>query len=183
MSQLDTATNGALVWPPNMFYMGDVSRVANELRFRSGQHLPIYSIHRIVEICFPGIVITGRSLPSGVNAIVAKAEDGSAVVYRRGISSADQRFAIATGLAHLCFADAPDSHRDRNFSNEARAEQFAAELLVPADEIRPLIEILPSHTDEDETYLDQVDKIASTFHVPAWVIDKRIRDLERYVMS
>lgn len=158
------------------------SEIAEEMRRRAGQDEPAFSTRAIVDACFPDAIVTGRELPVGVQDMVTLTERGPLIVYRRGIAAADQRFAIAHAVAHLMF-DLVDGARPAfdNAEVEARADDFALELLAPLAELEPYVGRFPDEGTEveRELYLDQVDEIASHFNVPAWVIDKQIRRLPR----
>lgn len=155
--------------------------VAADLRRRAGQLEPSFSTRAIIEECFPDALVTGRALPPGVLEMVSQTSAGPVIVYRRDLPTAVQRFAIAHALAHLIF-DGPETACRVGFVGdpeaEARADAFAAELLVPLAELRPYIGRGPSNdADEHELYLDMVDEISSHFHVASSVIDKRIHEL------
>lgn len=111
---------------------------------------------------------------------------GPLILYRRDLPVGAQRFAIAHGIAHLIF----DFVNDKSIAPlndpfvEKRADDFAAELLVPLSELAPMVSRWPEGTEVDpdvdrEIYLDQVDEIASCFNVPPLVIDGQIRKLPR----
>lgn len=163
---------------------GDTLRmIAEAFRVRAEQTEPAFSTSKIIECCFPDAVVTGRSLPPGVHEIVTVTGDGPLIMYQRGLPTPDQRFAIAHAIGHLVF----DFRHGRSLaplndeSVEARADEFAAELLVPLDELAPYVGRFPAPDDPvaHELYLDQVDQIASHFHVPARVVDQQIRKLPR----
>lgn len=111
-------------------------------------------------------------------------EDGPLIMYRRDLSTADRRFAIAHALAHLLFDfDALGVAPGRPFDavREARADAFALELLAPHSRMMRHVVFWPldDRGDDREAYMDQVDHIAAAFHVPSGQIDQRIRALER----
>ena len=153
---------------------------AAELRSRSGQYEPAFSTRLIIDECFPDVLVTGSALEPGIDELVSSTPQGPIILYRRGLATPDQRFAIAHGLAHLIFDGNNGICRPGYVGDperELRADRFAAELLVPLVELRPYVGRRPStNRTEHELYLDMVDEIASHFHVPAWVVDQRIRE-------
>ncbi|MGN6105447.1 MAG: ImmA/IrrE family metallo-endopeptidase [Kofleriaceae bacterium] len=159
-------------------------QIAASLRRRAGQHSLPFSTTMIVAACFEGAAVTGRHLPPDVDEAVTVTEDGPLIVYRRGLPTADQRFAIAHAVAHLLFdlddeANACAVGRAGAVDCEDRADRFAAELLAPLSHVAELVRCWPSaDPHEHEAYLDHVDQLASMFHVPSTVIDRRIRQLE-----
>lgn len=165
--------------------MLDLEQIASDIRFRAAEHRPSFSTERLVETCFPGTLVTGHSLPAGVHEAVQHTPRGVVIVYRRGLPSGAQRFAVAHALAHLLF-DADTSnvehHADDTEDQEERADAFAAELLAPLLEVRRRVVRRPEHgrlADEHGLYQDQADRLASRFGVPAEVIDQQIRKLAR----
>jgi hypothetical protein len=165
-----------------------ITRIAESLRRRSGQSTPYYSTRQIIDACYPGTLVTGRRLPASCHELTVVDEHAfrshhapHAIVYRRDLPIPDQRLAIAHGLAHVIF-DGPHGFdcADRNHPREVRCDRFAAELLVPLIDLPEFVSVGPSkNPDENETYLDQVDQIASHFHVTSRLIDQRIRELRR----
>ena len=156
--------------------------VAANLRRRSGQIEPAFSTRQIIEACFPDTLVTGGSLPPGIDEMVSRRADGPVIIYARSLPGPCQRFAIAHALAHLLFDNSSARVRPGCLgipANEERADAFAAELLAPLDELAPYVGCGPSRDPEEhEIYLDQVDEIASHFALPAHVIDSRIRLLQ-----
>jgi Zn-dependent peptidase ImmA (M78 family) len=156
---------------------------AADLRMRAGQHEPAYSTRKIIGACFPDVMVTGGTLPDGVDEMVSRRPEGAVIVYSRAISGPAQRFAIAHALAHLLFDD--DRARARPGCLglpfvERRADCFARELLAPLVELAPYVGRWPSADPvEHELYLDMVDEIASHFVLPASVIQERIRELQQ----
>jgi Zn-dependent peptidase ImmA (M78 family) len=155
--------------------------VAEDLRRRSGQKEPAFSTQQIVSACFPGALVTGHSLPPSIDEAVSRTPDGIVILYRRGMSTAEQRYAIAHALGHLIF-DGPEAACSVGSAGitecEARCDRFADELLAPLERLREFVTLVPPvGSDQEAVYLDQVDQIASHFHVPAGVIDRRIREL------
>jgi Zn-dependent peptidase ImmA (M78 family) len=154
--------------------------VACELRSRAKQSAPAFSTSQIIAMAFPEVLVTGYDLPTGIDEAVSRMSRGPVLLYRRGISTAEQRIAIAHGLAHLIFDDDAPCERGRAGTpmRERRADAFAAELLVPLDELAKVLRVMPSKDrDEQQLYLDHVDYLASMFKVPAVIIRKRIREL------
>jgi Zn-dependent peptidase ImmA (M78 family) len=160
-------------------------QAAAELRQRSGQTEPAYSTRVIVEECFPDALVTGRTLPPGVLEAVARTPTGPVILYARGLSPAEQRYAIAHAIGHLLFDGErafrqPGQPRDPRV--ERRADAFADELLIPLAELEPYVGRWPSRNQSaHELYLDQVDEIASHFKVLSGVVDRRIRQLRSLV--
>lgn len=157
-----------------------MSDVARNLRERARQGNPAFSTNQIIAMAFPEVLVTGCSLPNGIDEAVSRMTNGPVLLYRRGLSTSEQRMAIAHGLAHLIYDDDAPCSRGRSGSpaRERRADAFAAELLVPLDELVKVLTVLPSKDpDEQQLYLDHVDYLASMFQVPAQVIRKRIREL------
>lgn len=153
---------------------------AAALRRCARQVIPPYSTKRIIEACFPRIVVAGARLPIGVDEVVQPRSDGHIIVYARTLSVPEQRIAICHGLAHLIFDDDAAGLRPGCSGvreSEERADKFAIELLAPLAELQTIVRRIPSRDpDEHEIYLDHVDEIASRFSVPAAVIDSRIRE-------
>ncbi len=156
---------------------------AADLRRRANQVEPAFSTRQIIDACFPDVLVTGSQLEPGIDELVSSTPQGPVILYRRGLSTPDQRFAIAHGLAHLIFDGNKGVCRPGYVGDperESRADLFAAELLVPLGNLAPYIGRQPSENAvEQELYLDMVDEIASHFHAPAWVIDQRIREVLR----
>lgn len=163
-----------------------IATIADSLRRRSEQIEPAFSTRQIIDVCFPGTFVTGRSLPNGVDDIVRIDEAAfrshrapHVIVYRRDMPTAEQRYAIAHALGHIIFDGA--AHQGCaafNAERELRCDRFADELLVPLEELRPYVCAEPSGDRErQETYLDMVDQIASHFHAPTSCIERRIREL------
>jgi Zn-dependent peptidase ImmA (M78 family) len=158
-----------------------IREVAAELRIKAGQSRPAYSTRAIIDKCFPGTLVTGRVLPQGILEIVSRTSEGPVIIYSRHLAGPRQRYAIAHAMAHLLF-DSADSACRPQFTGESaveeRADRFADELLVPLACLKPLVTrhppLRPDGPDH-ELYLDAVDEISSVFHVPSYVIDRRIR--------
>jgi Zn-dependent peptidase ImmA (M78 family) len=163
----------------------DVAVVADALRSHAGQVVPPFNAYGIIEARWPTAVITGRELPIGIDEVVSITEDGALIIYGRSLSTAERRFAIAHAMAHLMFDLAGNPRRGVIIEpeREARADRFAQELLVPDRVLMRHLAMWPSDCLDREMYLDQVDHIAATFHVPPDVIDKRIRELETVAKS
>jgi Zn-dependent peptidase ImmA (M78 family) len=164
-----------------------IASIAASLRRRAQQVEPAYSTRQIIDACFPGTFVTGRVIPAhGVHDLVAVDEKAfrshrapHLIVYRRGLSTGEQRYAIAHALGHIIFDGA--NHEgcvDFNRERELRCDRFADELLVPLEELRPYVGAWPTEDPvKYEVFLDMVDQIASHFHVPAAVIMKQISRL------
>jgi Zn-dependent peptidase ImmA (M78 family) len=163
--------------------------IAASLRRRADQLEPAFSTRQIIDSCFPGTVVTGRSLPRGVHDLVCV--DAGAfrshraphvIMYARDLPTADQRYAIAHALAHIIFDGGQADCGARNSDRELRCDRFADALLCPLDRLDEYVCAFPSKEIEAQgIYLDQVDQIASHFHVPQRVVDLRIRELPRFV--
>jgi len=159
--------------------MVEVAVVAEALRSYAGQVVPPFNVYRIIEARWPDAVITGRDLPDGIEEILCLAKDRILIVYARSLSTADRRFAIAHAIGHLVFDADECRHCGRvvvDPAREIRADDFARELLVPDRALLNRVVMWPPEDDGDhDFYLDQVDMIASGFHVPPHLIDQRIR--------
>lgn len=159
--------------------MAPLAEVAADLRHRADQIEPSFCAQRIIAVAFPDAIVTGHALPPGIDEAVSRTPDGIVILYRRDMSTAEQRFAICHALGHLLFDGVDAACRPGRVGireSEERADAFAAELLVPLSELEALVTHRPGECSE-QIYLDQVDVLASFFHVPAWVVDKRIREL------
>ncbi len=163
-----------------------LASVAASLRRRADQVEPSYSTMQIIEACFPGTLVTGRTLADDTDELVAVDRRAfrthkapHRIFYNRSRSTAEQRYAIAHALGHIVF-DGPRRRGQRECpQRELRCDRFADELLVPLVELRPYVCAAPSaDPDKHETYLDMVDQIASHFHVLATIIKRRIADLK-----
>lgn len=162
-------------------HLSTLVEIAAELRHKAKQTEPAFSTQQIVATCFPDAVVTGHPLPPDIDEVVSRTREGIVILYRRGMSTGEQRVAIAHGMAHLLFDGAESAcvpGRPGVEDVERRADAFAAELLVPLAELRPHVSVMPG-AGEESIYLDQVDLVASFFHVPAALIDRRIRELAR----
>lgn len=162
-----------------------IAAIAASLRRRAEQIEPAYSTMQIIEACFPGTIVTGRRMPDEFDELVdvdARAfrshKAPHRIYYNRARSTGEQRYAIAHALGHIIF-DGPRRRGQREDPRrELRCDRFADELLVPLIELSPYVCAWPSeNADEHEAYLDMVDMIASQFHVPASVIERRISHL------
>lgn len=161
---------------------GDLVATAVRLREVAGQVEPAFSTRQIIEACFPDAAVTGRHLPPGIEEMVTRTSEGPLIVYSRTLHPPRQRFVIAHAIAHLLFdGDRIMAAARPGFVGcpeaEARADAFAAELLVPLAELASYVGVPPGTT--DDLYLDQVDEIASHFNVTTCLIDQRIRELLR----
>lgn len=158
-----------------------LSRVAANLRRQAGQSKPAYSTRDIVAATFPDAMVAGSRLPAGIEELVSHRAGVPVIIYSRSLSGPQQRFAIAHALGHLLFDDFRINGgpwRMGDPASESRADAFACALLVPLDDLEPMVRVYPSEDpDEQEIYLDHLDEIASRFGVPAQIIDLRIRTL------
>lgn len=164
-----------------MTHLSTLVEIAAELRLRAGQTKPPFSTRKIIESSFPDALVTGGRLPAQLDELVTLFSDGPVILYARSLPGPEQRRAIAHALAHLIFDDARVCMRPGRpgvIANEERADAFADELLAPIELVRARADRAPSDDPEEhEIYLDRVDELASTFSVPASVIDLQIRKL------
>lgn len=162
-----------------------IAAIAESLRRRAEQAQPAFSTRQIIDVCFPGTRVTGRHLPSGVHDLVCVDEDAfrshrapHVIFYNRRLSSERQRYAIAHALAHIIFDGSSATCSHQRDARELRCDCFADELLLPLSRLGEFVSAWPSDDGAArEDYLDQVDRIASHFHVPAVVVNRRIREL------
>lgn len=162
-----------------------IAAIAESLRRRSGQDEPKFSTRQIIDVCYPGTIVTGREMPEQIHEMVLV--DGAAfrshraphiIFYSRRLTTDAQRYAIAHALAHIIFDGATGSCWRRNDDRERRCDAFADEVLVPLERLREYLSCWPSREPEElDRYKDQVDQIASHFHVPQRVVDRQIRKL------
>lgn len=163
-----------------------LAKIAASLRRRADQVEPAYSTMQIIEECFPGTIVTGRLFRPGIEEMVRVDERAfrthrapHRIYYNRDLPSCEQRYAIAHAIGHIVFdGKGHDGRCAFDEEREKRCDRFADELLVPLAELRPYVCVqVAANPDEVDAYLDMRDQIASHFHVPARIIDKRIRDL------
>lgn len=161
-----------------------MARVAGDMRSRANLRSPAFSTQRIISVCFPEAIVTGRKLPDGILEMVTMTDSGAPlIVYRRGLSSCEQRFAIAHALGHILYDfDSRGRLTSSSLSDpvvESRADDLALELLAPLSMVSLHARDLPIDGDslDQEEILDQIDRIASGFQVPSWAIAKQIRRL------
>ena len=165
----------------------DIVGTAERVRRRAEQHEPAFKTRALVDACFPTALVSGtRRLPSGITEAVSMTSEGPVILYERRLTVPRQRFVIAHALAHLLF-DLEDpgamcgvGHRG-DPEAERRADDFAAELLLPLAWLHRLVGEEPTDVGEsnDTLYMDQVDEIASMFNVTQSLVDSRIRSLFR----
>ncbi len=159
--------------------MLSIAARAGELRLRAGQINPPFSTRIILDTAFPTALVTGCDLPDGVDEVVSITDGDPVILYRRGLPVPEQRFAIAHALGHLVFDRIVGACRPGYVGDptrELRADEFAAELLVPFFAFQCLLEWAPADEGADrDLYLDQVDRLASLFNVTAAVMDERVR--------
>ena len=162
-------------------HLSTLVEIAADLRRKAGLIRPPYSSRAIIEASFPSALVTGGILPEGVDEMVSQRPDGPVIIYARHLSGPGQRYVIGHGVAHLIFDDESVCARAGSRGDpaaEARADLFSALLYVPFEDLRPLVRHWPSRDLEDhEIYLDHVDQLASTFQMPAAVIDEQIQRL------
>lgn len=159
-----------------MLHFEDVRVCAARIRAIASVAEPPFSTRGIVQAAFPDALVTGGALPGWAKECVTVTDGGPLIVYRRGMSSPEQRIAIAHAVGHLVYdLDAREgSNLDRCEVRERRADDFAAELLAPLDFLRCYVAPRPSGPAADEIWLDMIDEIASHFQVPAEVIASQI---------
>lgn len=162
--------------------VGDAVAVADALRSFTGQLVPPFNCQKMVDARWPTAIVTGRDLPLGVDEVVTVTCDGVLIIYARSLSTAERRFAIAHAIAHLLYdlGECILGGVVMDAAREARAEEFARELLVPDHVLMRHVSLWTSTSDDPEAYFDQVDQIAALFHVPTSVIDQRIQELAPY---
>lgn len=160
--------------------------IARSLRRRADQTEPKFSTRQIIDACYPGTIVTGRRLRYGLEEVVKVDRKAfrthrapHIIVYNRDLPTDQQRYAIAHALGHVIFDGGERIACDKSEElREERCDRFADELLVPLDELKPYVCAWPSKEPErHETYLDMCDEIASHFHVPRSVIERRIAEL------
>lgn len=163
-------------------HLSTLVETAANLRRRARQLQPPFSTRKIIAASFPKVAVTGRTLPPRIDELATRTRDGGLIVYRRDLPIPDQRVAIAHGLAHLIFDDDKDACAVGSVGTpacELRADAFAAELLAPLEILLREMKRWRDRSQSREIYLDRVDQLASLFHVPADVIDVRIRVVRR----
>lgn len=148
-----------------------LATLAADLRQRARLAGPPFVVLDIIERCFPDVMVTGSTLPPGVDAMASR-RGGPTIVYDRRLSNPEVRFAIAHALARLVTG-----------LDESGADAFAAELLAPVNEVEARLTLRPPHAtpqDEDEQalYRDLIDALALRFCVTTQVIESQIRELE-----
>lgn len=152
-----------------------IVRIACDLRSFAGEARPSFSTSAIIGASFPSVLVTGHELPLGVDELVSIGKT-TTIFYRRGLQPSFQRLAIAHAIAHLIF-DAPSNSSGPSEQapgcpfSELRADEFACELLAPS---ALLLSEFPEHLlardENDRSYLDALDSMASLFQVPRWVV-------------
>ena len=155
-----------------------VVQMARAARLRSGQLTEPFSTRRIVETLFPAAVVAGGQLPSRVQEAVSIRHEGPVILYSRDLEPPDQRFVIAHAIAHLLYdgnADGAGVGFVGDPMREERADAFAAELLVPLARLDAVMD--PDISSSGDLHLDEIDRLASRFNVPRWLIRKRVQDL------
>lgn len=160
-----------------LYSLDDVTR---RLRDNAEQNEPAFSTSQIIAVAFPRVLVTGFDLQHGIHEATSRARGGEVILYQRGLSTAEQRVAIAHGLGHLIYDDDAPCNRGRAGSpaRERRADAFAAELLVPLGDLAGVLQHMPSKDPAEQSlYLDHVDYLASMFKVPSGLIRSRIRQL------
>lgn len=153
-----------------------IRAVARDLRCRARLDRPPYSTTKLVLTAFPNALVTGDELPDGVDEATSETPEGGVILYRRALPICEQRFAIMHGLAHLIWDAGRVACADA--WHERRADNFAAETLVPLEDLSAVWRVHPSRDpDRQRLYLDHVDQISSMFNAPVQVIRMRIREL------
>jgi Zn-dependent peptidase ImmA (M78 family) len=164
----------------SMTHLSAPAEIAANLRRRADQNQPAFSTADIIEASFPGIVVAGHDGDPALVGMLMRA-CGHVILYQRDLSFPEQRVRIAHALAHLIYdGDGRVASCTFNPEAEARAWHFVDELLVPfTDLARHVYRWPPIEQREMTIYRDQCDMLASRFAVPARLIDKRIRDLQK----
>lgn len=159
-------------------HLSATAEIAAQLRQRADQSEPHFSTTRIIAAAFPNVVVAGHDGDPAIIGMLMRA-CGHVILYQRELSIEEHRVRIAHALAHLIM---DDRHRDAACTHrpdeEAFARRFEGDLLVPLDELAPLVYRWPPvEAREARIYRDQCDLLASQFKVPPSLIDKRIREL------
>lgn len=155
---------------------------------------PPYSTHTLIEAAFPDVVVSGADLPHGVYELAERAPGRRSLWYARGVSQAAQRVGLAHGLHHL-MTDLREEAGLRECNTmqrqlevrrvlpanpiEVACDLFAGELLVPfaiLDRMAPR-DLFPHTPAAQQGWQDEVDRLASLFHVPAGFMRWRLYDL------
>jgi hypothetical protein len=166
----------------------EIVAVTRELRGRARLLEPPFSTRAILDVCFPEVLVMGRTLPDGVDEMVFSLEEGAGIVYKRGLSTPEHRVAIAHGVAHVIWDLGKVQERMcRRHSPvvrieiaEERAELFMAELLVPLEYLDGYVRYTEPASEEDvDAHLDMIDELASHFQVPVPLLADRVSDLGR----
>ncbi len=165
----------------NSTHLSATAETAARLRRDAGELEPYFSTTRMIRRCFPELEVTGRPVQPGLMNMMMRAM-GHVILYKRELTPPEQRLQIAHALGHLIFdGDGRVASCTHVYEEELRAGRFAADLLVPLDELFPFVHRWPTENDEskgrDEIYLDQLDILASRFMVTQRLIDKRIREI------
>lgn len=110
---------------------------------------PLQDIDRVIEQLVNGATVLGRPIGDDAMSGMCVVTDGLSLVFvNTSKAGTRQRFTLAHELAHLLFADTTDGTledtdevmRDSNSTAEVRANAFAAELLVPTEAARMVLE-------------------------------------------
>lgn len=144
--------------------------LAANLRARADLDGPPFSPTTIIERCFPETLVTGDSLPAGIEAVAARCAHGPTVVYSRSLSAQERSIAVTAAFAQMMFG-----------LDEVQAEEFSAELLAPAATVGAFATrgMCGDRSDTDDVALfqDMIDDLAARFVVPADIIELQIRRL------
>ncbi len=154
---------------------------------------PPYSTSRVIEEMFPAVAVVQRTLtrhgqievypgplPNGKQAVI---------VYHDGSHHSTQRFTVAHELGHWLFdfregEALPTIECGSRTAAERRADQFAAEFLVPMQVLDRHVkfDLFPDADDEDEVAkkAQRVQRLASRFNVSLLCMKNRVRDLSRW---
>lgn len=168
--------------------------VVLDWRKKVGAAKPPYSTRALMRACFPDVLVTGAALPKNVFELVQVHGSERTVFYKRFIPTGTQRVAIAHAAAHLVFDAANSECATPTWSRrgvaiptspdlrERRADLVAAEYLAPLDEIDKLLpeELAPTDENDRQHLDDEIDHVASRFHVPQKFLIWRLPDLENY---
>jgi Zn-dependent peptidase ImmA (M78 family)/DNA-binding Xre family transcriptional regulator len=146
---------------------GDAADIARLLRARwripSG---PLDNLHALLDDI--GVVIVIRSLDSTAQDAFSTWPRGRAplMIVRAGLPCDRERFTICHELAHVVMHVLP------NPEQEQQADLFAAELLMPADDIRPQLEGLTTRD------LDRLMDLKAQWKVSIAALIQRAKTLE-----
>lgn len=162
-------------------------RRAQQLLTKGGVISPPVPLERLAETC--SAVIRYEPFEGELSGMVHRRPDGKAVIGVNSSHSANrQRFTIAHELGHLLLHGEEEVHidekrplgrRDEVSSQavdprEIEANQFAAELLMPASFVRVRVDALDPSTSMEEA----IDLLAREFDVSSQAMTHRLTNLK-----